>query len=64
MVLDAPGNNFTQTYTDDKVYRLMMPKDRGYFRFKGAAPASYTIDYFFNLLDVSPIMAMIMFSET
>ena len=64
MVLDAPGNNFTQTYTDDNGLSFSdANKIVDILGLKSLAPASYTIDYFFSLLDVSPIMAMIMFSD-
>jgi hypothetical protein len=63
-VLDAPGNNFTQTYTDDNGLSFNDAKKIvDILGLKSLAPASYTIDYFFSLLDVSPIMAMIMFSD-
>jgi hypothetical protein len=64
-VLDEPGNNFTQTYTDDNGLSFNDAKKIvDILGLKALPPASYTIDYFFNLLDVSPIMAMIMFSDT
>jgi hypothetical protein len=64
-VLDAPGNNFTQTYTDDNGLSFTDAKKIvDILGLTALPPASYTIDYFFSLLDVSPIMAMIMFSDT
>ena len=57
-VLDAPGNNFTQIYTDDNGLSFNDAKKIvDILGLTALAPASYTIDYFYNLLDVSPIMA-------
>jgi hypothetical protein len=64
-VLDASGGNFTQTYTADN--GLSFDDNAKIVQTLGLTalpPASYTIDYFFSLLDQSPIMAVIMFSAT
>jgi hypothetical protein len=63
-VLDAPGNNFTQIYTDDNGLSFSDAKKIvDILGLTALPPASYTIEYFFSLLEVSPIMAMIMFSD-
>ena len=62
-VLDASGGNFTQTYNADN--GLSFADNEKIVQTLGLTalpPASYTIDYFFSLLDQSPIMAVIMFS--
>ena len=62
-VLDASGGNFTQTYNADN--GLSFADNQKIVQTLGLTalpPASYTIDYFFSLLDQSPIMAVIMFS--
>lgn len=62
-VLDASGGSFTQTYNADN--GLAFADNQKIVETLGLAalpPASYTIDYFFSLLDQSPIMAVIMFS--
>jgi hypothetical protein len=64
-VLDASGGNFTQTYNADN--GLSFADNKKIVQTLGLIalpPASYTIDYFFSLLDQSPIMAVIMFSAT
>ena len=64
-VLDAPGNNFTKTYTDDNGLSFSdVQKIVDILGLKALPPASYTVDYFYSLLDVSPIMAVIMYSDT
>ena len=60
-VLDASGGSFTQTYNSG----LSFADNQNIVQTLGLTalpPASYTIDYFFSLLDESPIMAVIMFS--
>jgi hypothetical protein len=62
-VLDASGGSFTQTYNADN--GLSFADNQKIVNTLGLTalpPASYTIDYFFSLLDESPIMAVIMFS--
>ena len=62
-VLDASGGSFTQTYSADN--GLAFADNQKIVQTLGLTalpPASYTIDYFFSLLDQSPIMAVIMFS--
>lgn len=64
-VLDASGGSFTQTYNADN--GLSFADNDKIVQTLGLTalpPASYTIDYFFSLLDESPIMAVIMFSAT
>jgi Papain-like cysteine protease AvrRpt2 len=62
-VLEASGGSFTQTYTADN--GLAFADNQKIVETLGLTalpPASYTIDYFFSLLDESPILAVIMFS--
>jgi papain like cysteine protease AvrRpt2 len=62
-VLDASGASFTQTYNADN--GLSFAGNQKIVQTLGLTalpPASYTIDYFFSLLEESPIMAVIMFS--
>ena len=62
-VLDASGGSFTQTYNADN--GLAFADNQKIVQTLGLTalpPASYAIDYFFSLLDESPIMAVIMFS--
>jgi len=64
-VLDASGGSFTQTYNADN--GLSFAANEKLVETLGLIalpPASYTIDYFFSLLDDSPIMAVIMFSAS
>jgi len=64
-VLDASGGSFTQTYNADN--GLSFAASQTIVETLGLTalpPASYTIDYFFSLLDDSPIMAVIMFSAS
>jgi Papain-like cysteine protease AvrRpt2 len=64
-VLDASGGSFTQTYNADN--GLSFADNKKIVQTLGLTtlpPASYTIDYFFSLLDESPIMAVIMFSAS
>jgi hypothetical protein len=64
-VLDASGGSFTQTYNADN--GLSFADNQKIVETLGLTalpPASYTIDYFFSVLDQSPIMAVIMFSAT
>ena len=63
-VLDASGGSFTQTYNADN--GLAFADNQKIVQTLGLTalpPASYTIDYFFSVLDESPIMAVIMFSS-
>jgi len=62
-LLDASGGSFTQTYNADN--GLSFADNQTIVATLGLTalpPASYTIDYFFSVLDESPIMAVIMFS--
>lgn len=62
-VLDASGGSFTQTYNADNGLSFAdNQKIVDTLGLTALPPASYTIDYFFSLLDESPIMAVIMFS--
>ncbi len=62
-VLDASGGSFTQTYNADNGLSFAAnQKIVDTLGLTALPPASYTIDYFFSLLDESPIMAVIMFS--
>jgi Papain-like cysteine protease AvrRpt2 len=62
-VLDASGGSFTQTYTADNGLSFAdNQKIVATLGLTALPPASYTIDYFFSVLDESPIMAVIMFS--
>jgi Papain-like cysteine protease AvrRpt2 len=64
-VLDASGGSFTQTYNADN--GLSFADNQKIVQTLGLTalpPASYIIDYFFSLLDKSPIMAVIMFSAS
>lgn len=64
-VLDASGGSFTQTYNADN--GLSFAANQKIVETLGLTalpPASYTIDYFFSVLDDSPIMAVIMFSAS
>lgn len=62
-VLDALGGTFTQTYNADNGLSFAdNQKIVQTLALTALPPASYTIDYFFSLLDESPIMAVIMFS--
>lgn len=65
MVLDGPWGIFYQAYNADK--GLSFSDNSKIVETLGLTalpPASYIIDYFFTLLDVSPIMAVIMFSDS
>lgn len=64
-VLDSSGGSFTQTYNADN--GLSFAANQTIVATLGLTalpPASYTIDYFFSVLDESPIMAVIMFSAS
>ena len=62
-VLDASGGSFKQTYNADNGLSFAdNQKIVDTLGLTALPPASYTIDYFFSLLDESPIMAVIMFS--
>jgi len=64
-VLDASGGSFTQTYNADN--GLSFADNQKIVETLGLTalpPASYSIDYFFSLLDKSPIMAVVMFSAS
>jgi uncharacterized lipoprotein NlpE involved in copper resistance len=64
-VLDGSGGSFTQTYNADNGLSFAdNQKIVDTLGLTALPPASYTIDYFFSLLDESPIMAVIMFSAT
>ena len=64
-VLDEPGNDFTQTYNNNN--GLLFEDNKKIVDILGLTalpPASYTIDFFSEVLAISPIMAIIMFSDT
>jgi len=62
-ILDASGGSFTTTYNADKGLSFAdNQKIVDTLGLTALPPASYTIDYFFSVLDESPIMAVIMFS--
>ena len=62
-VLDPSGGSFTQTYNADNGLSFAdNPEIVQTLGLTALPPASYTIDYFFSVLDESPIMAVIMFS--
>src|SRR5215470_6955317 len=63
-ILDASGGSFTTTYNADKGLSFAdNQKIVDTLGLTALPPASYTIDYFFSVLDQSPIMAVIMFSS-
>ena len=64
-VLDASGTSFSNIYNNDQ--GLSFSNDNIITQTLGLTqlpPASYTIDYLTSILDISPIMAVIMYSSS
>lgn len=65
LLLDNGGDKFTKAYDQDQGLAFSDTQQiAAVLGLTALPPASYTIDYYFDLLSRGPLMAMIMYSET